>query len=153
MLGLASTFHWPGISTQAPRLTIPPSIRTHVSNTIIGIVILSLLTSMYRWPSIVVQPHRPGPRMIRAGIWTVHFGIDDEGRDSQRRMRDVVRFVITLRLGDVCWVDGVDWLVCRDMELDVLGLLETELHVSDITMNALPGTNFTSFIATRVWQS
>jgi hypothetical protein len=38
----------------------------------------------------------------------VHFGIDNEGRDSQRRMRDLV----------------------GDMKLDVVGLLETDLHVS-----------------------
>jgi len=36
----------------------------------------------------------------------VHFGIDNEGRDSQRRMRDLV----------------------GDMQLDVVGLLETDLH-------------------------
>jgi len=49
--------------------------------------------------------------MLTAGIWTVHFGIDNEGRDSQRRMRDLV----------------------SDMQLDVVGLLETDLHVSNST--------------------
>ncbi|THH00526.1 hypothetical protein EW145_g7066 [Phellinidium pouzarii] len=48
----------------------------------------------------------PGPRIIRAGIWTVHFGIDNEGRDSQRAMSTLI----------------------KDMELDIVGLLETDLH-------------------------
>lgn len=34
----------------------------------------------------------------------MHFGVDKEGRDSQRRMRELV----------------------RDMQVDVLGLLETD---------------------------
>ncbi|KAI0833717.1 Frag1/DRAM/Sfk1 family-domain-containing protein [Trametes gibbosa] len=69
---------------------------------------LSLLATLYRtsWPAVVPQPHRTGARIVRAGIWTVHFGIDNEGRDSQRRMRDLI----------------------GDMELDVVGLLETDLH-------------------------
>ncbi|KAH8100162.1 Frag1/DRAM/Sfk1 family-domain-containing protein [Cristinia sonorae] len=106
LLGLASAFKWPGMSAPAPRLIIPSSLRSRISNTIVGITILSLVVTMYRWPTTVVKPYRPGPRIVRAGIWTVHFGIDDEGRDSQRRMRDLV----------------------RDMEVDVLGLLETDLH-------------------------
>jgi hypothetical protein len=47
-------------------------------------------------------------RILRAGIWTVHFGIDNAGHDGQRGMRDLF----------------------RDMDLDVVGLLETDLHVS-----------------------
>ncbi|KAF8962704.1 Frag1/DRAM/Sfk1 family-domain-containing protein [Flammula alnicola] len=39
-------------------------------------------------------------------IWAVHFGIDNEGHDSQRGMMNLI----------------------RDMELDVVGLLETDLH-------------------------
>ncbi|KAF6759901.1 Frag1/DRAM/Sfk1 family-domain-containing protein [Ephemerocybe angulata] len=49
---------------------------------------------------------RSGKKLLNAGIWTVHFGFDNEGHDSQRGVRDVV----------------------RDMELDVVGLLETDLH-------------------------
>ncbi|KAI0350036.1 hypothetical protein OH77DRAFT_1431428 [Trametes cingulata] len=69
---------------------------------------LSLLATVWRvsWPAVVPVPHREAARIVRAGIWTVHFGIDNEGRDSQRRMRDLI----------------------KDMELDVVGLLETDLH-------------------------
>ena len=55
-----------------------------------------------------LHPHHSPERLVTAGIWTVHFGIDLEGRDSQPRMRDLV----------------------KDMDLDVLGLLETDLNVS-----------------------
>lgn len=53
-------------------------------------------------------PAHARARILNAGIWAVHFGIDNAGRDSQRNMRDLF----------------------RDMDLDVVGLLETDLHVS-----------------------
>jgi hypothetical protein len=53
--------------------------------------ILAVVATIYRLPTHAIRPHRPGPRIVRAGIWTVHFGIDDEGRDSQRRMRDLIK--------------------------------------------------------------
>ncbi|KAI0784469.1 Frag1/DRAM/Sfk1 family-domain-containing protein [Abortiporus biennis] len=103
-IGLA--FNWPRISSNAPTLTLPPVVKTYTKNALAIFSVLSLLVTMYRWPTKIPQPYRPGPRILRAGIWTVHFGIDNEGRDSQRRMRDLI----------------------RDMELDVVGLLETDLH-------------------------
>ncbi|KAJ7674200.1 Frag1/DRAM/Sfk1 family-domain-containing protein [Mycena rosella] len=74
--------------------------------TIACFTIASLLVTIYRAPAEFPQPFKPGPRILTAGIWTVHFGLDNEGRDSQRLIRDVV----------------------RDMQLDVIGLLETDLH-------------------------
>lgn len=54
-------------------------------------VALAGVVSVYRTPSTAIQPYRPGPRIIRAGVWTVHFGLDNEGKDSQRLMRDLIR--------------------------------------------------------------
>ncbi len=59
-------------------------------------------------PTPVPAPAHARARLVNAGIWAVHFGIDNAGRDSQRGMRDLF----------------------RDMDLDVVGLLETDLHVS-----------------------
>jgi hypothetical protein len=70
--------------------------------------VLSGIVTVYRLPSSPPQSFKPGPRIIQAGIWTVHFGFDNEGHDSQRGIRNLV----------------------RDMQLDIVGLLETDLHVS-----------------------
>ncbi|KAF9039713.1 hypothetical protein BDZ89DRAFT_1060854 [Hymenopellis radicata] len=67
---------------------------------------LAVLATFYQLPTSPVQPFRSGHRMVRAGIWTIHFGLDNKGRDSQRRVAKLI----------------------RDMELDVVGLLETDLH-------------------------
>ncbi|KAJ4480022.1 Frag1/DRAM/Sfk1 family-domain-containing protein [Lentinula aciculospora] len=70
------------------------------------ISVLGVLATLYRLPATPTQPFRPEHRMLRAGIWTIHFGIDNEGRDSQRRVMNLI----------------------KDMELDVVGLLETDLY-------------------------
>ncbi|KDR76390.1 hypothetical protein GALMADRAFT_226084 [Galerina marginata CBS 339.88] len=73
---------------------------------------LSLLTTFHRLPRGAPQPFKAnvfsesGKSLFNAGIWTVHFGIDNEGHDSQRGIMNLI----------------------RDMELDVVGLLETDLH-------------------------
>ncbi|KAG1796724.1 uncharacterized protein HD556DRAFT_1431302 [Suillus plorans] len=59
----------------------------------------AVLVTIYRWTPVGPRPYKLGTGIINAGIWTVHFGIDNIGHDSQ-----------------------------RDMKLDVVGLLETDLH-------------------------
>ncbi|KXN85854.1 Protein cwh43 [Leucoagaricus sp. SymC.cos] len=68
--------------------------------------VTSGLVTLYRLPSSPPYPFKPGPRVVQAGIWTVHFGFDNEGHDSQRGIRNLI----------------------RDMQLDIVGLLETDLH-------------------------
>ncbi|GJJ08553.1 Protein cwh43 [Clathrus columnatus] len=69
-------------------------------------ILVAIITTTSRMPILVPRPYHSQERLITAGIWTVHFGIDNEGRDSQYRMRDLI----------------------QDMELDIVGLLETDLH-------------------------
>jgi len=91
------------------RLSVPIS-RTKASYIYIFLVLMSVfsgLFTLFRFPLSGSQPFKPGPRIIQAGIWTVHFGFDNEGHDSQRGIRNLI----------------------RDMQLDIVGLLETDLHV------------------------
>lgn len=89
--------------------------------------VLSVLGTLYRWPSAPPRPFVPGPRILNAGIWTLHFGIDNEGRDSQRGVKTVIEYVLLVLLVDRADLGGV---CIRDMKLDIVGFLETDLHVS-----------------------
>lgn len=65
------------------------------------------LVPFYRYvPSKDITPHYPEDRVLTAGIWTVHFGFDQNMRDSSRRMADIL----------------------KTLKMDVVGLLETDLH-------------------------
>ncbi|KAK1229087.1 Protein cwh43, partial [Marasmius sp. AFHP31] len=103
---VAFAFQWPTRRVHALISPLSPSVASFSRATVALISVLGVLATLYHFPSRPPTPHRAGPRMVRAGIWTVHFGIDNEGRDSQRRMRDLI----------------------KGMELDVVGLLETDLH-------------------------
>ncbi|KAF9466466.1 Frag1/DRAM/Sfk1 family-domain-containing protein [Collybia nuda] len=102
---LALAFRWPQLNHNGASYSISaPSAR--FSKSLLSIIsVLSVLGTLYRWPS-APRPFVPGPRILNAGIWTLHFGIDNEGRDSQRGVKTVI----------------------EDMKLDIVGFLETDLH-------------------------
>ncbi|WWC72123.1 uncharacterized protein I206_106083 [Kwoniella pini CBS 10737] len=72
----------------------------------IGLSIISLGYSYSKMPTTAPVPYYPNHKIFSGGIWTVHFGLDKEGRDSQWRMMQLI----------------------KDMQVDVLGLLESDLH-------------------------
>ncbi|KAG6900584.1 hypothetical protein C0993_008301 [Termitomyces sp. T159_Od127] len=109
MACLALAFRWSQVGyPQSLRVDVyPRNMMSSYSKALIAVIsTLSVLGTLYRWPSSPPQPWKPGPRIFNAGIWTVHFGIDNGGRDSQQGITNLI----------------------RDMQLDVVGLLETDLH-------------------------
>ncbi|KIJ52651.1 hypothetical protein M422DRAFT_74128 [Sphaerobolus stellatus SS14] len=94
--------HWLSTSSQTATAWFIRQTRRALA-LFIGVSMLSMAS---RIPAKTPIPHHAAQRLITAGIWTVHFGIDDAGRDSQYRMRDLI----------------------KDMELDIVGLLETDVH-------------------------
>ena len=72
----------------------------------LGLGAISLATSYNKMSTTTPELYHPDHRLFTAGIWTVHFGIDEPGHDSQWRMLELI----------------------RDMKVDVLGMLETDLH-------------------------
>ncbi|KZV62680.1 hypothetical protein PENSPDRAFT_657945 [Peniophora sp. CONT] len=115
MLMLAPSFSWSfllgGISKTTSTLTPLPALPSGTRlRTLFLAAVLSLaalVVPLYEYTTIPTpHPTHARARIFNAGIWTVHFGLDDAGRDSQRRMRDLI----------------------GDMQLEVVGLLETDLH-------------------------
>ena len=74
---------------------------------ILGILeLLAISVSYLRFPTNDYVPYHQGEKLITAGIWTVHFSLDNDMWSSERRMRDLI----------------------RELEIDVIGLLETDLQ-------------------------
>ncbi|TFK20701.1 hypothetical protein FA15DRAFT_673223 [Coprinopsis marcescibilis] len=108
---LAFAFNWPGLASASSKVSfaitgIAPSGKKAAYTALALVSSLATLSTLYRTPVVAPTPYQPAGRIVNAGIWTVHFGINNEGHDSQRGMRDLI----------------------RDMELDIVGLLETDLH-------------------------
>ncbi|CAI6338961.1 unnamed protein product [Periconia digitata] len=68
--------------------------------------LLAIAIAYVRFPSYDYTPYHPETKSITAGIWTVHFSLDNDMWSSERRMRDLM----------------------KDLELDVIGLLESDLQ-------------------------
>ena len=68
--------------------------------------VLFLSSAFLRFPTNDYKPHHPEDRVLTAGIWTIHFSLDNDMWSSEYRMRDLI----------------------KEMELDVVGLLESDLQ-------------------------
>ncbi|KAL2375201.1 hypothetical protein RJZ57_000332, partial [Blastomyces gilchristii] len=68
--------------------------------------LLSISIGYLRFPTNDYTPYHKDEKLVTAGIWTVHFSLDNDMWSSERRMRDAI----------------------KDLELDVVGLLESDLQ-------------------------
>ncbi|PHH62888.1 hypothetical protein CDD81_6606 [Ophiocordyceps australis] len=68
--------------------------------------ILFLCAAFRRFPANDYKPYHGEDRVLTAGIWTIHFSLDNDMWSSEYRMRDLI----------------------KEMELDVVGLLESDLQ-------------------------
>ncbi|KAI4174803.1 MAG: hypothetical protein LQ343_002041, partial [Gyalolechia ehrenbergii] len=74
---------------------------------VLGIIQLTALAISYlRFPTNDYVPYHKDEKVITAGIWTIHFSLDNDMWSSERRMRDLI----------------------KELEVDVIGLLESDLQ-------------------------
>lgn len=69
-----------------------------------AVQLLSISVAYLRFPTNDYVPHHKDDKVVTAGIWTIHFGLDNNMWSSEGRMRDVL----------------------QELELDVIGLLESD---------------------------
>ena len=68
--------------------------------------ILFLCANFLRFPTNDYEPYHAEDRVLTAGIWTIHFSLDNDMWSSEYRMRDLI----------------------KELEVDVVGLLESDLQ-------------------------
>jgi hypothetical protein len=66
--------------------------------------IVAIATAYLRFPTNNYTPYHPETKSITAGIWTIHFSLDNDMWTSEYRMRDLI----------------------KELEVDVIGLLESD---------------------------
>ncbi|KAI9843083.1 MAG: hypothetical protein M1837_006628 [Sclerophora amabilis] len=80
--------------------------RSYYLYVLVALQLLSMSIAYLRFPPYDFQPYHADEKIVTAGIWTVHFSLDNDMWSSERRMRDVI----------------------KELEIDVVGLLETDLQ-------------------------
>ncbi|EMD00328.1 hypothetical protein BAUCODRAFT_62845 [Baudoinia panamericana UAMH 10762] len=80
--------------------------RSYYIYILLTLQLLSMSVAYLRFPSYNYEPYHKDSKVITAGIWTIHFSIDNDMWSSERRMVSLI----------------------RETELDVVGLLESDLQ-------------------------
>lgn len=74
---------------------------------VLGFLQLMAVSIAYlRFPTYDYVPYHKDDKILTAGIWTIHFSLDNDMWSSEYRMRDVI----------------------KELEIDVMGLLESDLQ-------------------------
>ncbi|KZF21916.1 hypothetical protein L228DRAFT_262027 [Xylona heveae TC161] len=89
-----------------PPQTIPRKQRSYYLYVLLALQLLSASVAYLRFPSYDYTPYHKDEKLVTAGIWTIHFSLDNDMWTAERRIRDLV----------------------KEMELDVVGFLETDLQ-------------------------
>ncbi|KAJ5103712.1 hypothetical protein N7532_004241 [Penicillium argentinense] len=78
--------------------------RSYYIYVLAALQLFSVSVAYLRFPTNDYVPHHKEDKVVTAGIWTVHFGLDNNMWAAERRMRDVL----------------------GELELDVIGFLESD---------------------------
>lgn len=88
---------------------------------VLGLLNVAFLSANFvRFPANDYRPYHGADRVLTAGIWTIHFSLDNDMWSSEYRMRDLI----------------------RELEIDVVGFLE-----SDCQRIIMGNRDFTQFLA------
>jgi len=90
----------------APASPMARKQRSYYLYILLGLQLLTAAVAYLRFPSYDYTPYHAPEKTITAGIWTTHFSLDNDMLTSEKRIGDLV----------------------REMELDVVGLLESDLQ-------------------------
>jgi len=80
--------------------------RSYYLYVLVVLELLAISVAYLRFPTYDYKPYHPAEKSITAGIWTIHFSLDNDMWSSEHRMRDAI----------------------KELELDVVGLLESDLQ-------------------------
>lgn len=86
--------------------SMPSRSTSSYTSVLLVIELIALAIAYLRFPTNDYIPYHRDEKVITAGIWTIHFSLDNDMWSSERRMRDLI----------------------KELEIDVIGLLESDLQ-------------------------
>lgn len=84
----------------------PSRFRSYYIYALMGLELLAISVSYLRFPTNDYIPYHKDEKVVTAGVWTIHFTLDNDMWSSERRIRDLI----------------------KEVEIDVIGLIETDLQ-------------------------
>jgi hypothetical protein len=106
-MGVFTTISSPSDKRKRPAYhQVPRKQRSYFLYIIAFLQLMAISIAYLRFPTYDYTPYHKDDKVITAGIWTIHFSLDNDMWSSEYRMRDVI----------------------KELELDVVGLLESDLQ-------------------------
>ncbi|KAI1349775.1 Frag1/DRAM/Sfk1 family protein [Xylaria sp. FL0043] len=105
----AGVFNLTTLSSRSPKIQQSAVRKAHRKyyGAILGAInIFFLVTAYARFPTNDYRPYHEESRVMTAGIWTIHFSLDNDMWSSEYRMLHLI----------------------KELEIDVIGLLESDLQ-------------------------
>ncbi|KAI9731969.1 MAG: hypothetical protein M1834_004420 [Cirrosporium novae-zelandiae] len=96
----------PSPKTRKQSYPIARKQRSYYFYFLVALQLWSASIAYLRFPTFDYTPYHKDEKVVTAGIWTVHFSLDNDMYTSETRMRDLI----------------------KEMEIDVIGLLESDLQ-------------------------
>lgn len=81
-------------------------LRSNMVYLLLGLQLVAASVAYLRFPTYDYKPYHAPEKAITAGIWTIHFALDNAMLSSEKRMGTLI----------------------KELELDVVGMLETDLQ-------------------------
>jgi endonuclease/exonuclease/phosphatase family metal-dependent hydrolase len=111
MLLLAAGIYANGPASASPRkktsvTSAPRKQRSYYLYVLSFLQLMAISIAYLRFPTYDYVPYHKDDKVITAGIWTIHFSLDNDMWSSEYRMRDII----------------------KELEIDVIGLLESDLQ-------------------------
>lgn len=106
--GISSCQSWTS-NTHRKRKDISPNQLRQSSHYLYILTLLQLLSisiAYLRFPTYDYVPYHKDDKILTAGIWTIHFSLDNDMWSSEYRIRDLI----------------------KELEVDVIGFLESDLQ-------------------------
>ena len=91
---------------QRPNKRVFTRSKSYYVYILMALELMAISISYLRFPTNDYVPYHGEDKVITAGIWTIHFSLDNDMWSSERRIRDLI----------------------KELEVDVVGLLETDLQ-------------------------
>lgn len=85
---------------------VPRSRLTSYTALLLFLELIAVCISYLRFPTNNYVPYHKDDKILTAGIWTIHFSLDNDMWSSERRVGDLI----------------------KELEIDVIGLLESDLQ-------------------------
>lgn len=84
-------------------------VKSYYVYLLVSLELIAAGIAYMRFPTMDYEPYNKEHKVVSVGIWTVHFGIDNQLWSSERRMRDLIKEMEVDVIGKFMCIDALSF--------------------------------------------